>query len=176
MHTMYNDIERLLHNIDYAREKDYLVALKKWVEYVSSANSSIGDILADILLSTPVSNKRRIEALVLGLLERPSHRAREKLEELLLRSDGLGLNREDIVEALGALGNPASIPVLAQACDFEDEYGHFRAKIAWALGCMKTPLAQAVLEKLLKSELPNVAWVAREALNNIRQVSGTSDD
>ncbi len=170
------NIERLLRNIDHARGKDYILALGEWTDYISSSDPSTGDVLADMLLSTPVSNRKRIEALVLGLLERPCHRARKKLEELLLLSGAQGLKHEDILEALGVLGNPASIPVLAQACGFDDEYGHFRTKIAWALGRMGTPLAEAVLEQLMKSALPNVVWAAREALGNIRQTSGASDD
>jgi len=127
-----------------------------------------GALLAEMLTNNAGLTPIRRNALVAGLTEHPGPAARECLESLLLSSDPL-VFREDVVEAIELIGDPASGPALFVALHQGDRDGGgwLECKIADAIAALGIVDGIAHLERLAADSRTNVAEAAREAIEQL---------
>lgn len=141
-----------------------------WAMFIREEGPSreFGALLAELLTSSDSLTPIRRSALVAGLTEHPGTAAREYLESLLLSSDPL-VFREDVVEAIELIGNPASGPALLAALGKADADGDgwLECKIADALATLGVVEAIAPLRRLAVDPRANVAEAAAEAIEQL---------
>ncbi len=170
------EIERLLSELEQPQGSRAGWRPTAWSEFIRKGKTpcrELGELLADLLLSTAHERSIRRGALIAGLTEHPGPAARAHLEELLLSEDP-AVFREDVVEALERIGNPTSARALVLALKSADPAGDgwLECKIATALGCLGRREAIPSLRRLLCDLRGNVAEAAEDALAELLEREG----
>lgn len=93
--------------------------------------------------------------------------------EWLKIDDTMELNRYDVLEGLGSIGDPAAIPAIVELLNDADE--HLRSRVATALGDIKDPTAIPALMKLREDSNSDVSSRAERALKQIYSVLERSE-
>lgn len=156
-------IEAELLRISRLGGEELRTGIQRWCELLDGYGPTVGDLLASLLESR--TNAIEIELIVTGLPDHPSPMARTRLEALLLGEPWV-VGPEDIVEALEAIGSRDAVPALVRALQHRAPAPQpsLRKKIACALGVLGGADAIASLRELARDEDPDVAEVAKTAL------------
>lgn len=139
--------------------------LLRWLDGLTGVQQCVADALRESLEDEDLGT---FERYVLAAHRKPSRLYTATLCEALGRRY-VNLNNEDVVEALGAIADPASIGCLEDVLEWEppwDEYRQLGVKCVWALSAINNDQARQVLRRVAgESRSPEIRKAAARKLD-----------
>jgi hypothetical protein len=154
------DLERIIDT------NPFQVGQSRWFAHIDALSGVEDCIVAGLTRSFAAADWSRFDRYVLALYRRPSKSGSAVLCEVLGRRID-EVNNEDIVDTLGEIRDPASVPCLADVIWWQpewDEYHQLAIKAVLALALIGSPEAVRALKDVASSAPKEVRDMANHKL------------